>query len=181
MALWHKTPVFPDLFDHYCLMSINSFLRNEARSSQKQTFARRQWAQHLLFLFFFQHLSQSIWLLLFVVNQLYSQKWRPKFSKAKFRSKTVSTIFAAFSLISTSFPIDLWKIAEKMWCSKKKWHFWVFTATERRSFWCFWRNVTKSDLWFFQRIVHRSSITRFCRSSIINVCRSRSWLIDRQS
>ena len=56
-----------------------------------------------------------------------------------------------------------------------------FTATERRSFWCFWRNVTKSDLWVFQRIVHRSSITRFCRSSIINVCRSRSWLIDRQS
>ena len=30
-------------------MSINYFLRNEARSSQKQTFARRQWAQHLLF------------------------------------------------------------------------------------------------------------------------------------
>ena len=103
------------------------------------------------FLFFFQHLSQSFWLLLFVVNQLYSQKRSPKFSKAKFRSKTVSTIIAPFFLLSTSFPIDLWKIAEKMWCSKKKWHFWVFTATERRSFWCFWRNVTKSDLWVFQR------------------------------
>ena len=32
-------------------MSINYFLRNEARSSQKHTFARRQWAQHLLFCF----------------------------------------------------------------------------------------------------------------------------------
>ena len=122
------------------------------------------------FLFFFQHLSQSFWLLLFVVNQLYSQKRSPKFSKAKFRSKTVSTIIAAFVLLSTSFPIDLWKIAEKMWCSKKKWHFWVFTATERRSFWCFWRNVTKNDLWVFQR-----------RSSIINVCvdHRSSMFVDR--
>ena len=32
-------------------MSINYFLRNQARSSQKHTFARRQWAQHLLFCF----------------------------------------------------------------------------------------------------------------------------------
>ena len=32
-------------------MSINYFLRNGARSSQKYTFARRQWAQHLLFCF----------------------------------------------------------------------------------------------------------------------------------
>ena len=41
--------IFSNQFDHYCLTSINYFLRNEARSSQKQTFARTQWAQHLLF------------------------------------------------------------------------------------------------------------------------------------
>ena len=42
-------------------MPINYFLRNEARSSQKHTFARRQWAKHFLFLFFIQHLFKSIW------------------------------------------------------------------------------------------------------------------------
>ena len=35
--------------DHYCLMSINYFLRNKARNSQNQTFTLIQWAQHLLF------------------------------------------------------------------------------------------------------------------------------------
>ena len=77
-------------------MSINYFLRNGARNSLNRTFGRRQWAQYLLFLFFTQHLFQSIWSLLFDVNQLFSQKWSPKLSKAKFCSKTVSTIFAAF-------------------------------------------------------------------------------------
>ena len=57
-------------------MSINYLLRNGARNSQKRTFARRQWSQYLLYLFFTQHLfksiwSQSIWLVsLFAVNIL---------------------------------------------------------------------------------------------------------------
>ena len=33
---------------------------------------------------------------MFVVNQFFSQKWSPKFSKVKFCSKTVSTMFAVF-------------------------------------------------------------------------------------
>ena len=88
-------------------MSINYFLRNGARSSQKRTFVRRQWAQHLLFLFFTQHLFQSIWSLMFDVNQLFSQKCSPEHSKANFCSKTVGTVFAVFGLHSTSFPINL--------------------------------------------------------------------------
>ena len=52
--------IFSNQFDHYFLTSINYFLRNEARRSQKRTFARRQWAQYLLFLFFIQHLFKSI-------------------------------------------------------------------------------------------------------------------------
>ena len=159
MALWHKSTVFPDRFDHYCLMSINYFLRNVGRGSQKQTFTRRQWAQYFCFcsslnifsnhfdhycltsinyflrnegrssqkrtfarrqwaqyLLFFVFLSPSFtinWLLLFVVNQLFSQKWSPKLSKANFCSKTVGTIFAVFALHSTSFPIILIVI---VWC-----------------------------------------------------------------
>ena len=107
MALWHKSPVFPDRFDHYCLMSINYFLRNVARGSQKQTFTRRQWAQYFLFLFFTQHLFQSFWSLLFDVNQLLSQKWRSKLSKANFCSKTVGTVFAVFCLSFTIFHNQL--------------------------------------------------------------------------
>ena len=52
--------IFSNRFDHYCLMSINYFLKHVGRGSQKLTFARRQWAQYLLFLFFTQHLFQSI-------------------------------------------------------------------------------------------------------------------------
>ena len=52
--------IFLKQFNQYCLMSINYFLRNGARSSQKRTFVRRQWAQYLLFLYFIQHLFQSI-------------------------------------------------------------------------------------------------------------------------
>ena len=68
--------IFSNHFDYYCLMSINRFLRNGARNSQKRTFARRQWSQYLLFLFFTQHLfksiwSQSIWLVLFAVNHFF--------------------------------------------------------------------------------------------------------------
>ena len=87
-------------------MSINYFLINEARNSQKHTFARRQWAQHLLFLFFTQHLFKSIWSLMFDVKQLFSQKWGPKLSKANFCSKTVGTAFAVlffFQHLSQSF------------------------------------------------------------------------------
>ena len=94
--------IFSDQFDHYCLLSINYFIRIEARRSQKQTFARRQWAQHLLF-FFLLPTSFPINLIIIVCCQsIFSQKWSPKFSKAKFCSKTVSTIFAVFFLISTS-------------------------------------------------------------------------------
>ena len=56
-------------------MSIKYFLRNEGPSSQKRTFARRQWIQHVLFLFFSQHVFQSIWPWVFDVKQLFSQKW----------------------------------------------------------------------------------------------------------
>ena len=91
---------FSNQFDHYCLMLINYFLRNGTRNSQNRTFARRQWAQYLLFLFFSQHLFKSIWSLLFDVNQSFSLKWRSKPSKAKFFSKTVGTVFAVFVLLS---------------------------------------------------------------------------------
>ena len=87
-------------------MSNNYFLRNEARRSQKQAFVRRQWAQHLLFLFFIQHLFNSNRSLMFDVNQLFSQKWGPKLSKAYFCSKTVGTAFAVlffFQHLSQSF------------------------------------------------------------------------------
>ena len=96
--------IFSNQFGHYCLMLNNYFLRNEARNSQKQTFARRQWAQHLLFLFFTQHLFKSICSLLFDVNQLFSQKWSPELSKANFCSKTVGTAFAVFCSSSNIFP-----------------------------------------------------------------------------
>ena len=56
-------------------MSIKYFLRNEGPSSQKRTFAQRQWIQHVLFLFFSQHVFQSIWPWVFDVKQLFSQKW----------------------------------------------------------------------------------------------------------
>ena len=98
--------IFSNQFGHYCLMLNNYFLRNEARNSQKQTFARRQWAQYLLFLFFTQHLFKSIWSLMFDVKQLFSQKWGPKLSKAYFCSKTVGTAFAVlffFQHLSQSF------------------------------------------------------------------------------
>ena len=95
--------IFSNQFDHYCLTSINYFLRNEARRSQKRTFARRQWAQYLLILLFTQHLFQSFWSLLFDVNQLFSQKWSPKLSKANFCSKTVGTAFAVFFSSSNIF------------------------------------------------------------------------------
>ncbi len=100
--------IFSNQFGHYCLMSINYFLRNEARSSQKQTFARRQWAQHLLF-FVLLPTSFPINLIIIVCSQsIFSQKWSPKFSKAKFCSKTVSTIFAAF--------FSHLNISRKLWC-----------------------------------------------------------------
>ena len=105
--------IFSNHFDCYCLMSINYFLRNGAKRSQKRTFVRRQWAQYLPFLLFTQHLFQSFWLLLFDVNQLFSQKWSPKLLKANFCSKTVGTVFAVFVLHSTSFQINLVII---VWC-----------------------------------------------------------------
>ena len=105
--------IFSNQFDHYCLMSINYFLRNGARNFQKRTFARRQWAQYLLFLFFSQHLFKSIWSLLFDVNQSFSLKWRSKPSKAKFFSKAVGTVFAVFVLFPTFFPIIL---IFNFWC-----------------------------------------------------------------
>ena len=46
--------------------------------------------------------SQSIWSLLFVVNQLFSQKWRSGLSKANFCAKTVGTVFAVFVFLSPS-------------------------------------------------------------------------------
>ena len=160
-------------------MSINYFLRNAARNTQKRTFARRQLSQNLLF---FVLLSTSFPIILITIvccqSIVFSEK-KPEVLKSEVSLEDSEHNNCCFFLLSTSFPIDLWKIAEKMWCSKKKWHFWVFTATERRSFWCFWRNVTKSDLWVFQR-----------RSSIINVCVDRRSsmfvdhdhdLIDRQS
>ena len=96
--------------DHYCLMPINYFLRNEALSSQKQTFARRQWAHHLLF-FVLLPTSFPINLIIIVCccQSFFSQKWSPKFSKAKFCSKTVSTIFAVFFLSHLN-------ISRKLWC-----------------------------------------------------------------
>ena len=67
--------IFSNQFGHYCLMSINYFLRNEARSSQKQTFARRQWAQHLLF-FVLLPTSFPINLIIIVCCQsIFSQKY----------------------------------------------------------------------------------------------------------
>jgi len=68
------------------------------------TFSGRQWAQCLLFLCFFQHLFQSFWSSLFDVNQLFSQKWDPKLSKANFCSKTVCTEFAVFCSFWNIFP-----------------------------------------------------------------------------
>ena len=107
MDLWHKSLVFPNRFDHFCLMSINYFPRNEGWGSQKRTFAQRQWAQYLLFSFFTQHLFKSIWSLLFDVNQLFSQKFSSRFSKANFYPKTMGSVFSVFVLHSTSFPIIL--------------------------------------------------------------------------
>ena len=63
--------IFSNQIDHYCLISINYFLRNGAKRSQKRTFVRRQWAQYLLFLLFTQHLFQSFWLLLLDVNHYF--------------------------------------------------------------------------------------------------------------
>jgi len=50
---------------------------------------------------------------MFDVNQLFSQKWSPKFSKPNFWSKTVGTIFAVFVLHLTSFLINL---IISVWC-----------------------------------------------------------------
>ena len=50
--------IFPNQFDCYCLLLINFFLRNGVRSSQKRSFARRQWVQYLL-LFFLNSTSQE--------------------------------------------------------------------------------------------------------------------------
>ena len=55
----------------------------------------------------------EFWLLLFDVNQLFSQKWSSKVSKANFCSKTMGKILASFVLHSTSFPIVLIII---VWC-----------------------------------------------------------------
>ena len=103
---------FSNQFGHYCLMSINYFLRNGAWNSQKRTFARRQWAQYLLILLFTQYLFQSFWSLLFDVNQLFSQKWSPKLSKANFCSKTVGIAFAVFcsssNIFSNQLIINVW-------------------------------------------------------------------------
>ena len=68
---------------------------------------------YLLVLLLTQHLFQSNWSLLFDINQLFSQKWSQKVSKANFCSKTVGTIFAIFAFHSTSFPIILIVI---VWC-----------------------------------------------------------------
>ena len=131
------------------------------------------------FLFFFQHLPQSFWLLIFVVNQLYSQKRSPKFSKAKFRSKTVSTIIAAFFSSFNIFSNRFVKNCGENVMFEEKVTF--------LSFYCKWEKVflvllkTCYKKWFvgFQR-----------RSSIINVCVDRRLsmfvdrdhdLIDRQS
>ena len=113
--------IFSNQIDHNCLISINHFLRNGARRSQKRTFVRRQWAQFLLFLLFTQHLFQSIWSLLFDVNQSFSQKWNPELSKANFCSKTVDTVFAVFVLHSTSFQINLIIIFDVKQLFSQKW------------------------------------------------------------
>ena len=101
--------IFSNQIDHYCLISINYFLRNGVKRSQKRTFVRRQWAQNLPFLLFTQHFFQSFWLLLFDVNQSFSQKWSQKLLKANFCSKTVGTVFAVFVLHSTSFK-SIWSL-----------------------------------------------------------------------
>ena len=91
----------------------NHFLRNEAWSSQKHSFARKQWAQHLLF-FVLLPTYFPINLIIIVCSQsIFSQKWSPKLLKANFCSKTVGTVFAVFVLHSTSFQINLVII---VWC-----------------------------------------------------------------
>ena len=59
--------IFPNQFDCYCLLSIIFFLRNGVRNSQKRSFARRQWVQHLLF-FFSPHLNISRKLCAGIIN-----------------------------------------------------------------------------------------------------------------
>ena len=125
IALWHTKPCFSQSI-WSSLFDVNQlFLRNVGWGSQKLTFARRQWAQYLLFLFFTQQLFQSIWAIMFDNNlflkkaimfdnnQSFSQKRSPMVSKANFCSKTVGTGFAVFALHSTSFPINLIFI---VWC-----------------------------------------------------------------
>ena len=83
------------------MISFNYFLRNEARNSQKQTFDRRQWAQHLLFFVLLPTSFPIILIIIVCCQSIFSQKCSPKFSKAKFCSKTVSTIFAVFFSFSS--------------------------------------------------------------------------------
>ena len=206
-------------------MSINYFLRNAARNTQKRTFVRRQWAQYLLFLVFTQRLSQSIWSLLFIVINFFLRNEAWSSQKRVFARRQLSQNLLFFVLLSTSFPIILIIIV----CCQSN----VFSELEPEvlksevsledsehnnccffssfnifsnrfvkncgenvmfeekvtllSFYCNWEKVFLVFLkkcykkWFVGFSTSIVDHQCLCRSSIINVRRSRSWLIDRQS
>ena len=63
--------------------------------------------------------SQSIWSLLYDVNQLFSQKWRSRLSKANFCSKTVDSVFTVFLFSFNVFPSKLITIVVNQLFSQK--------------------------------------------------------------
>ena len=206
-------------------MSINYFLRNAARNTQKRTFVRRQWAQYLLFLVFTQRLSQSIWSLLFIVINFFLRNEVWSSQKRVFARRQLSQNLLFFVLLSTSFPIILITIVccQSIVFSEKKPEvlksevsledsehnncsfFSSFNIFSNRfvknwgenvmfeekvtllSFYCNWEKVFLVFLkkcykkWFVGFSTSIVDHQCLCRSSIINVRRSRSWLIDRQS
>ena len=163
-------------------MSNKHFLRNETRRSQNQAFVRRQWAQHLLF-FVLLPTSFPINLTIIVCCQsIFSQKCSPKFSKAKFRSKTVSTMFAVFFLNSTSQEncgagINNGAIKCRLFVDKylKPWlwvsytflqkpslfnHFWIRASFSRNFFVCKINDFGEINIWrsWWRRNVMRKKI-----------------------
>ena len=106
--MWWRKKIRPIII----LMSINYFLGDEGRRSQKQTFARRQWTQIFLFLFFSQHLFQLFWSRMFDVN-LFFLEMKVETLKSKLFLEDNGHNFAVFVLFSKSFPINL---INNVWC-----------------------------------------------------------------
>ena len=161
----------------------NYFLRNEARSSQKHTFARRQWAEHLLFLFFIQHLFKSIWSLMFDAKQVFlrnearsSQKqtfarrqWAQNLLFLFFTQHLFKSIWSVLFVVNQLFS-QKWsqELSKAKFCSKT-------VGTAFAVFLIFFHHLSQS-IWLLLFVVNQFFLRNAVRSSQKRSFARRQWV-----